>query len=399
MSIAQNIKDFANAFSACAEEIEGLTNSPGESYYMEKNTKHWDYLQTHGFIYHCGESHYKGTPTLYELVANISMRTTMRRVAPDVNDWYETLDTDIEHMMDADSRGDENSRKQHLQRIDYHVALMTNCLEKEVLDLEYNISSKLGKMESLKAKVKENVRLISRAQLFVTKLASLKMDRLIPFADKDSDLRNILMIGMSPRIANYSDRFSTALPRLKKMLYQAKIKTKETQRIWALNRHFESNKQCLADDFSDEFLQNSIFNIAQPLSIGASIDTNNLESDELILIAENLKAQVKDNSSQNDIPVERVKYVENNNNVIDVKQPVLYPYFIDFIKSLSDKPTSAMEFWRTQDATQSGRSWLMWLSLEVIKHEALSSDLCLLPEDKISGNITVYDIKVSVNAN
>lgn len=396
MSAASNLKSFANAISTCAEDIDALTSNHSDPYLFEKNSKHWDFLQTHGFIYHCGDSYYKGTPSLYELVANLGMRSTMRRVAPDINDWYETLETDIEHMAEATSVGDENSRKNHLQRIDYHVALMINSLEKEVLDIEYSINSKLGKMESLKAKVNENKRLISRTHLFVVKLSSLKMDRLIPYANKDFQLRTMLLMNMSPRISEYSYRLSSALPRLEKMLYQSQQKTKETEKIWALYRHFESSKQCLQDDFSDEEIQESIFNSAMPLIMSASLDSNKCEDKEIISIAENLKRRMEKDTSLLTENIEKTKYIDTKDDTVDFVEPVLYPYFIDFIKTLSKKPCSAMEFWDKQSSNYSGRSWLMWLTLEVDKHKGLSSESLYLKTAPRCANQSIYDLKVCV---
>lgn len=397
MSTAENLKQFSNALSYCAEDIEALTDHHNVSHFVEKSNKHWEYLQSHGFIYHAGESHYKGTPLLFELVATIGMRTSMRRVAPDINDWYNTLETDIELMIAARDNHDENSRRQHQQRIDYHVILMVNSLEKEVLDIEYSINSKLGKIESLKAKEKENTRLIRRAISFVDKLASLKIDRLQRFADMDYNLRNILMITMSPRIRDYSQRFKTALPTLKRMLWQTKRKTKETQKVWALYRHFSSGGQCLTDDLTEEEIQSSIFNITSELEINANTGTDQLESTELIKIAEHLKKPIDRSDKENVVLEEKADYVDSKDDVIDLAQPVLYPVFIAFIKTLGQEPVSAMTFWRTQESKYSSRSWLMWLSLEVKKHKALSSNTHYVKTEALCGNKTVYDIEVAIN--
>lgn len=396
MSSADKWREFARAIEQCADQLEALSSNLGEEVMLEDLPAKWQLFERHEFVIGNQASGYMPSPILMEIASNLTLQSTRRRVAPDIDDWLSQLEAEVSHLHGALADGNNKQYRRRLQNIHNHVWAMVYGLQEEMQTIEYYIRTEFGHVESLKEKQVENKFCIERAKRYAEKLAHLDAKKFRALAHNNSDLGKIFFVKMSPIIQKCRNDLIAAIPQLEHILWTYRRHDKVTKSIWALSNHFARGEQVLRGDILDEELFASDFNTLKPESMAAHVDiVGDLASKELLSITKAMSPRKTNvEIAEEEGPVE-VDYSAPMS--VEAQKNAFEPHLAPFIELILKGRQSAKDYWLKQgDALIPVGVWLLWMHAKLRTNNKLTIELVATEPKGFEGNVVIEDFVTSL---
>ena len=289
MSQAQGLE---RLLKALANHSELITQAyyEGVVYKHSKNHRALNQLKQLKVLVSHGVDGYRISGRVGQFFDSALSSDRLRRLDTDLASWVDTLEQQILLYQDAWDENRIEDSENYSAEIERAIFDLSDNLEENTSYLLMLVNSRFANVRTLAEKKKQNVFYISRVELLVQAISSLRPEYLLEMVDEHPALYALLEEQLMRLLPVYHQRLQDILDKLKTFLFELRKIESRAQLVQGFAFFLRQSPGYEMQDWSEQETIPEQWNQIKPLQL--SISANTLDygvEDELITIAQKLR--------------------------------------------------------------------------------------------------------------
>ncbi|GEM_PF-331854 len=289
MSQAQGLE---RLFKALANHSDLIAQAyyEGVVYKDSKNQRALNQLKQLKVLVNHSIDGYRISGRLGQFVDSALSSDRLRRLDTDLASWVDTLEQQILMYQDAWDENRIEDAENYSAEIERVIFDLSDNLEENTSYLLMLINSRFANVRTLAEKKKQNVFYISRVELLVQAISSLRPEYLLEMVDEHPALYALLEEQLMRLLPIYHQRLQDILDKLKTFLFELRKIEERAQLVQGFAFFLRQNPGYEMQDWSEQDTIPEQWNQIKPLQLTLSADTQHYAVEgELIAIVQKLR--------------------------------------------------------------------------------------------------------------